>query len=368
MEERTKRLVLKIDDEEERTVIAQFATFGVTDHDGDVTEPGAFREQEVFMGAWNHNPYMLPPGLGKTYEEDDGAYFKGQFFDSVSGNEHYELIKAAGGQMEWSYRFFVEDGFIPVGDDHDYDDDVYFVIRQAKITHVAPVEAGAGIGTRTVDVKCVGCEAKSDPPAAPRIDYQELAKAVAPAIDYQELAKAVAPAIDYQELGKAVAAYLPKNECGGGCKGCSGKKGDNLGTLIRNLRDAKELSNEELAEAAGISVDTLGQILGGTLNCPKASRLEALAAKLGVKLSMLMEAAEQDGCGDFDDDAKADEPAAEKARPTDDPGDPDPDPDPDEGASLEKQYDALISGFPGLPDEVDPATAIYERWKSTVGA
>ena len=108
-----------------------------------------------------------------------------------------------------------------------------------------------------------------------------------------------------------------KGGCGGGCGGgkAAGQKGDTLGSLIRTLRDEKELTNDDLAEAAGVSVSTIGQILGGTLVCPKASRLDSLAQKLGVKLSSLVAAAEADGCGSYeeDDPAPAVEPEPEKA-------------------------------------------------------
>ena len=160
-EERTKRFTLRLDKQDEdgeRSVTALFATFNVVDLDGDVTEPGAFGKQSVLMGAYNHNPGMLPPGKGATYEEDDTALFKGRFFTTSSGTEHYTTIKEAGGTMEWSYRFFVEDGGFETRDGENV-----FIIRKAKVTHVAPVEAGAGIGTRTVDIKCVDCDAKANP-------------------------------------------------------------------------------------------------------------------------------------------------------------------------------------------------------------
>ena len=378
---RTKRVTLKVDDD--RTVTAKFATFGVRDLDGDIIEAGAIGDQSVLLGAFNHNPGLLPPGSGKTYEEDGAAMFKGTFFQTSSGNDLYETLKGdknAGDIMEWSFRFFVQDGAFETVDEEES-----FMIRKARVTHVAPVESAAGIDTGTVEVKCDGCDAKGD------------STAETPAIDYEKLATTVATAV------AAAMGESSKGDCG--CKDGQ-DKGDTLGALIRTLRDEKELTNDDLAEAAGLSVDTIGQILGGTLKCPKASRLEGLATRLEVNLSSLVEAAEADGCGNYDDDksqtdADASEEGAEgqtdavtESAPTNkgtqdatnegstDQADPDDAAtkdgadgtddtqdkvtDPPEG-SLEHQVQALLSGFPGLPADIDPGIAAFEKYQDAIG-
>ena len=385
--ERTKRFILKIEDENERTVTARFATFDVVDLDGDLTEKGAFGEQDVFMGPWNHNPQMLPPGMGKTREDGDGAFFDGAFFESTSGQEHYELIKAAGGQMEWSYRFFIEDGSIPIGDENE--DGPFFIIRRAKITHVAPVEAGAGIGTETVDVKCVGCQSK---------DQVNIHGKVYGLEDFEK-------AVD-----KAIAKVMARQKgcggkCGGDCKcGSAGDdpdgtkdagddqiKGENLGALLRGLRDQKELTNEDLAQAAGLAISTIGQILGGTLKCPKVDALQGMARALEVNLSSLVLAAEKDGCDDFsgektqDNDQAADKDAdgsndtqdvdlslfegADGAKAQNDADDADADDaakDIPSDSRLAKEIDALLTGYPGLPEEDDAGLVAYQNYRFEV--
>jgi transcriptional regulator with XRE-family HTH domain len=385
--ERTKRFRIKVG--EDREVTARFATLGVKDLDGDIIESGAIGEQSVFLGAWNHNPSTLPPGMGKTYEEDGAALFKGDFLETPSGNDLYTTLKAADELdpelMEWSFRFFVEDGGYEVRDE-----DEVFSIKKARVTHVAPVETGAGIDTGTVAIKCHGCEGgEKDKADAPVFDYEKLATTIA---------TAVVTALEGQKSGGC------KGECGGGC-GDGKQKGDTLGTLIRSLRDEKDLTNDDLAEAAGISIETIGQIIGGTLTCPKASRLESLAQKLEVPLSELVKAAETDGCGTYetsaDDqgDAKAQADAADAAaddaddaggtknqaaaadagatdadaNPQDDAGQKDADADADQKDNgndtepdLEAQVAALLNGFEGLPPGVDPGAVAYGRFSDQV--
>ena len=373
--EKTKRVLLKVG--EDREITARFATLGVRDLDGDIIESGAIGRQKAFLGAWNHDSSSLPAGAGETYEDEGAALFKGRFFDTTSGRDHYETLKASDdldpSLMEWSFRFFVQEGGYETLDEQES-----FMIRKARVTHVAPVESGAGIDTGTVGIKCDSCDAKKTPDETSEVNI-------------------LGAAFDYEKLAAALAAAMPQNK--GGCGGCK-DKGDNLGGLLRTLRDEKELSNEDLAEAAGLSVETLGQMIGGTLKCPKASRLEALAEKLGVNLSRLVQAAELDGCGTYeeepkaagDDDVKseadrirglpadkaedADEPAAQKAADpvaeeaapvADEPAGPDDtSKDNTDADSLKHQVEALMSGFPGLPPEIDPGLAAYERYMETI--
>ena len=70
-------------------------------------------------------------------------------------------------------------------------------------------------------------------------------------------------------------------------------KGQVLADLVRELRDERELSNDDLAEATAMSVATIGQIMGGT-HVPAASSLQSLADALGVSLTQLSAAVDQD--------------------------------------------------------------------------
>lgn len=474
---RTKTVTVKADDDS-RTVTARFATFGVVDLDGDIIEPGAIGEQSVFMGAYNHDFAMLPPGMGATYETEDEALFRGEFFETWSGNEHYKTIKAAGGQMDWSFRFFVEEGGFETRAGEDY-----FVIRKARVAHVAPVETGAGINTGTLEIKSCGPECQANKMAqqgearekgSVLIDYSKLAEALAPVVlsamdsgagkttdgcgcgsksagddaarkrgtllladgrrfdidtstsegraaltsRLQGGMGLVEAVIEIAAEGKSAPTEIEKVAClkcgkeyakdqinddgqclaacaapstassgadagttpsgsGGSSEkqgGGSVYKGEGLGDLLRQLRDEKELSNDDLATAAGLSVSSIGGILAGTTQCPKIGQLQALARLLKVNLSRLVAAAEADGCDQYegdlessandqgqgksgDDDPETQEPAA--GDPTDPEGTPSDD-------VLAKQIDDLLSGFPGLPPETDPGLKAWHQYQIEV--
>ena len=418
---RTKSVTVKADDDS-RTVTARFATLGVVDMDGDIIEPGAIGEQDVFMGAYNHDFAMLPPGMGATYETEDEALFRGEFFDTWSGDEHYKTIKAAGGQMDWSFRFFVEEGGFETRAGEDY-----YVIRKARVTHVAPVESGAGINTGTLDVKSCGpaCEA-----AKSARSKGEGNAAQSGGIDYEKMMADIAEIVA-NTVATAMAATTPANsDCGCGSKSgdtadpvtaSSGAttpssapetanspadadstpsepansgdsvansgdspekssaapehKGEGLGDLLRQLRDENELTNDDLADAAGLSVSSIGSILAGTTECPKIGQLQALARRLKVNLSRLVAAAEKDGCDQYEGtESSADDQGKDKSEgdtpevpetPENDPADPAGTPTDD---VLAKQIDDLLSGFPGLPADTDPGLKAWHQFQVEIMA
>ena len=70
---------------------------------------------------------------------------------------------------------------------------------------------------------------------------------------------------------------------------------------MRQLRDERELSNDELAEATGLSIARIGQLLGGTYT-PAAATLQSLADDPGVSLTMLSAAVDDDVTAPPDDD------------------------------------------------------------------
>lgn len=63
----------------------------------------------------------------------------------------------------------------------------------------------------------------------------------------------------------------------------------NLGDFLKQKRDELGLSNDDLAQAAGVDVSTLGQILAGDIICPPDARLRGLAERLGVTFEELID-------------------------------------------------------------------------------
>ena len=129
---------------------AVFATIGVIDHDGDWTKNGAFHEgQETIIEPWNHNYGELPVGKGVIHERDNKAVIDGQFFlDTVSGKEHYLVVKKLGPLQEWSYTFEI----LKSSQGHVDDQDIRY-LEDMDVWGVAPVTRGAGIDTRTTAIK-----------------------------------------------------------------------------------------------------------------------------------------------------------------------------------------------------------------------
>ena len=159
-ETKTLRLELKLDDDApEGAFEATFATLNMIDLHGDVTIPGAFKDgAEVMVGAYQHEMWNLPPGKGVIRSDDDRAWVDGQFFmETTQGIDTYRTVKAAGGLMEWSYIFTVEDAeFV---DEHRQGSDVFHDVRVLKsldVWSVDPVLRGAGIDTRTDEIKAFG--------------------------------------------------------------------------------------------------------------------------------------------------------------------------------------------------------------------
>ena len=103
---------IKIDTAGEGTFEAVFATMNKVDKDGDVTERGAFGEQDVVISQWNHGSWSsgaagLPIGVGKIFERGDDAVVRGEFdLDDEDGKKTYRKLKYLhdkGRRVEWSY-------------------------------------------------------------------------------------------------------------------------------------------------------------------------------------------------------------------------------------------------------------------------
>ena len=291
-------------DDDERTVTARFATLGVVDHDGDIIEAGAIGEQDVFMSAWGHDHWSLPPGSGVTSEDDDAAIFKGRFFDTTTGRDHYETIKQAGGQQEWSFGFRVLDGALETHDG----DDVY-IIRKTEIFEVSPVMRGAGINTGTVDIKdCDGqCQARraGQTPEVDSASVEQIAETVA-----EKVAASVAPAVATAVLDTMV----------------------NLGIFDDESSEPEpepKAADAKVADPAPVDQDLGDPVAADPVPAePKAATADAPVADV-----------EPDGAKD---------------------------PDPDTKTDLDRQVEAILAGFSGLPENADPAIAAFERYQRTV--
>lgn len=143
----TGKMLLKADNPGEFEAV--FATLNVKDLDGDVTLPGAFSKQKVLVEPWNHNYQQLPVGQGDIEERGDTAVVTGKFFlDTVAGAEHHTVVKALGDLQEWSYSFNI----LKASFGKHNGEDVRF-LEQMDVIGVGPVMRGAGVDTRTTDIK-----------------------------------------------------------------------------------------------------------------------------------------------------------------------------------------------------------------------
>jgi len=130
---------------------AEFATLNVIDHHVEVTEPGAFQNgQEVIIEPWNHG-WALPAGKGIIQSDGAKAWVEGQFFvDTDAGRENYRTVKNLGPLAEWSYSFDI----LESGEGEFNGQQVRF-LRKLDVVGVGPVTRGAGIDTRTVEIKSI---------------------------------------------------------------------------------------------------------------------------------------------------------------------------------------------------------------------
>lgn len=151
----TKTLTFEVKDAEKGIIEAVFSTFGVKDHDEDLTLPGAFDDgAKVAISAYGHRSWMgeMPVGRGAVRVESDRAVLEGKFFMSTDrGRETFETVKAMGELQEWSYGFDVlETGELT---EELRQKGVRRVLKKVRVYEVSPVLRGAGIDTETLVVK-----------------------------------------------------------------------------------------------------------------------------------------------------------------------------------------------------------------------
>lgn len=163
MEKKTYTAAAAVKDADQGLVMAEFATLDVVDLDGDVTVAGAFGKQAVKLAAWGHDWGSLPVGKGDISEEAQKAVFDGQFFlDTVSGNEHFKTVRNLGDLQEWSYGFNVKEAIRKGSPGFEErleaggltaERNIWRFLVKLDVFEVSPVMRGAGIGTRTTDMK-----------------------------------------------------------------------------------------------------------------------------------------------------------------------------------------------------------------------
>jgi len=129
---------------------AVFSTLGVKDADGDVTLPGAFTNgQPVRISYWGHRWENLPVGKGVINANEVEAWVDGQFFmDTDAGHETYLTAKGLGDLQQWSYGYEIEDAM-----PGDLNGEQVQFLKRLNVIEVSPVMLGAGVNTRTTDIK-----------------------------------------------------------------------------------------------------------------------------------------------------------------------------------------------------------------------
>lgn len=150
--ERKSTTRVQVKDADEGRVRVVFATLGVVDKDGDVTEAGAFKSgQPVVVSAYQHGSWQgaLPVGKGVIAEDGDEAVADLEFFmDTTHGRDTFLTVKALGDQQEWSYSLHNVKARKGTHEGRG----VRF-IEGVDVKEVSPVLVGAGVNTRTLDVK-----------------------------------------------------------------------------------------------------------------------------------------------------------------------------------------------------------------------
>ena len=157
--------------EKEGMFVARIATLNVRDLVGDVTLPGAFPEgKALLVSAFGHASSMgdaLPVGKAIVHEQGGEVIAEGQFFLGTSaGKDHYDLVKAAGDILEWSYGYRATEWEMG-----EWEGKEARLLKKVNPFEVSPVLMGAGLNTRTLAVKRAASLAE-----AAAIDQQARAK------------------------------------------------------------------------------------------------------------------------------------------------------------------------------------------------
>lgn len=146
---------VRIKDAAKGQIEAVFSTFGVIDHDGDVTHKSAFTEgAPVVISAYGHMSWAgeLPVGKGSITLTDDEAILVGEFFmDTTHGRDTFLTVKAlseGAGLQQWSYSLDQIES-----EPTEVDGRKARLLTKIHVDEVSPVLKGASIGTRTLEAK-----------------------------------------------------------------------------------------------------------------------------------------------------------------------------------------------------------------------
>ena len=147
----TKTLEAKVG--EEGRVTAVIATLGVIDHDEDVSLAGTFQEgAAVLVSEYGHSAFMgnAPVGKGAIRVDGNDVIAEAQYFmDTTRGREAFLTVKNVAELQQWSYGYDVVE--FHVGPFEESENVRY--LDKVDAFEISPVLRGAGIDTRTVDVK-----------------------------------------------------------------------------------------------------------------------------------------------------------------------------------------------------------------------
>jgi hypothetical protein len=170
---------IEIKDAEKGEVEAIVCTLGVVDKDEDIVRPGAIPNgAKVSVSAYGHDAIYgnAPVGKGAILIDGNKAVFKGRLFlNTTRGRETFETLKEMGSDQEWSWGFRILGAEVPTEDERKQG--ARRAITKTNTFEVSPVIIGAGVGTRTLDVK--GAVVPPDPTIeAARIKAEQDAEAV----------------------------------------------------------------------------------------------------------------------------------------------------------------------------------------------
>ena len=132
--------------------VVKFATLNVVDKDDDVALTGAFGEQKSLV-LYHHDRRQPPIGRADIWEKGDDAYAR-LFFNlkMAFGRDVFESIKMSDELQSYSYGYnllkYKYGTFTAVGAQKDVR-----YLEEVDVVEISPVLVGAGIDTRTIDVK-----------------------------------------------------------------------------------------------------------------------------------------------------------------------------------------------------------------------
>lgn len=146
---------VEIKDADKGTFDALIAQFNVVDTDGDVTEPGAFPEgKAVPVSSYGHTSWEghLPIGTATLRQTRTEAIASGRFYlDTDGGKNSWATLKnmqSDGHPSEWSYGYDATE--FSFGE---FEGQRVRFLKGVDVFEVSPVLRGAGMGTRTLNIK-----------------------------------------------------------------------------------------------------------------------------------------------------------------------------------------------------------------------